>query len=132
MDKTTMDFMVIDDDSINNHICRKSIEIIYPDSEILTFTDPQLALDYIETQYSATGTRQTILFLDINMPLLSGWDVLQIFMKFPDYIKSQFKIYILSSSVATEDKEKADKCSLIPGFVEKPLTPELLTVLFPN
>ena len=71
-----------------------------------------------------------IVFLDINMPVLSGWDVLSKFTNFPDEIKNQFTIYILSSSVAVEDKEKADKCPLVAGFVEKPLTAELLQDLF--
>jgi len=122
-------FIVIDDDPVNNHICSKYIEIVFPEAEITTFTYPQKGLDHIQESYSGGPVKDTILLLDINMPVLSGWDVLERFMLFPDEVKKQFTIYILSSSVNFEDRKKADSCALVAGFLEKPLSIERLQEL---
>lgn len=115
-------FIVIDDDPVNNLICSKNIKRLYTTADIKTFTKPQSGLDYIATNYSGAASNKTVLFLDINMPILSGWDVLARFTDFPDEVKTQFTIYILSSSIATEDKTRANECNLVTGFIEKPLT----------
>jgi len=128
--RTTSRFIIIDDDPINNHICRKYIEIIFPGAEIADFTNPQSGIEYILTAYSAPTRHDTVLLLDINMPVLSGWEVLDIFAHFPETIKDQFNIYILSSSIDSEDKRKADSSPLISGFIEKPLsTSQLQTAI---
>jgi CheY-like chemotaxis protein len=116
------DFIVIDDDPLNNLICTKNIQKIYSTANIQTFTQPQLGLEYIVSNYRGGTSNNTVLFLDINMPVLSGWDVLGRFTDFPEEVKKQFTIYILSSSIATEDKARANECYLVTGFIEKPLT----------
>jgi CheY-like chemotaxis protein len=115
-------FIIIDDDPINNHICTKYLQIVFPKADIKTFTIPQKGLDDIFLEYSEKHVSETILFLDINMPVLSGWDVLDRFTLFPEALKKQFTIYILSSSVAHEDRKKADDNILVSGFLEKPLS----------
>lgn len=126
----TRQFIVIDDDPINNHICRRYIEIVFPKVAIQTFTNPEEGLEYIQSKYPLSDDLETVLFLDINMPVLSGWDVLDRFINFADDIKQQFKIYILSSSVALEDKQKASSNPLVTGFLEKPLTTTQLRITF--
>lgn len=125
-DQNTPAFIVIDDDPVNNLICSKNIKRLYTTADIQTFTKPQSGLDYIGSTYSGAGLHNTVLFLDINMPVLSGWDVLDRFTDFTDDVKKQFTIYILSSSIATEDKTRANECHLVTGFIEKPLTPAKL------
>ena len=115
-------FIIIDDDPINNLICRKNINNIFSLAEIQTFTDPQAGLNYISSEYDPLGTHKTILFLDINMPVLSGWDVLNILVRLSDNILEHFRIYMLSSSIATPDKQRADDCHIVEGFLTKPLT----------
>ena len=124
--RNTPCFLVIDDDDINNHICTKTIELIFPKADIQSFTNPQSGLDYMRSK----GKGETILFLDINMPVLSGWDVLNRFKDFPEEIKQLYTTYILSSSVAVEDRNKAEENPLVSGFIEKPLTVFQLKQLF--
>jgi len=129
---STVRFMIIDDDPINNHICSKYIQLAFPGAYTISFTNPQEALDHIQAIYGLPLSAETILLLDINMPGLNGWEVLDRFAKFPDEIKKKFRIYILSSSIAWEDKNQADKHPLVSGFIEKPITIEQLQDLFPN
>ncbi len=115
-------FMVIDDDPANNYICSKFIKIVSPGAEITTFTIPEKGLEAILATSAAPQETGTLLLLDINMPVLSGWDVLDRFSSFPEAIKKQYTIYILSSSISPDDKNKADANPLVSGFVEKPLS----------
>jgi CheY-like chemotaxis protein len=125
-------FMIIDDDPINNHICTKYIQLAFPGAHTISFTDPQKGLDHIHSAHDLPAQGKAILLLDINMPGLNGWEVLERFAHFPDEIKKNFKIYILSSSIAWEDKNKAESHPLVSGFIEKPITIEQLKDLFPE
>ena len=127
--QATPRFMVIDDDPINNLICSKFIRNAHPDAQIQTFTEPVRGLDFIASHYMNTDNVKTVLFLDINMPVLSGWDVLNSFKNFTQITKEQFIIYILSSSIASEDKERAANSPLVKGYIEKPLSLGLIQAI---
>lgn len=116
------DFMVIDDDPVNNKICSIIIHKQYPGKSIDSFTDPEAGLAFITKKYGVPDANKAILLLDINMPVLTGWDVLERFSKMDDNIKDKFKIFILSSSVDHYDKQKAKNNKLVSGYIEKPLT----------
>ncbi len=122
-------FIVVDDESLNNLICKKLTRIVFPTAEIKTFTDPEASLSYLKSEYSKPVIPKTILFLDINMPSMSGWDFMDEFERFDQSIKEHIDIYILSSSVDPSDKERAQMNPYILDFIEKPLTKEWLKSL---
>lgn len=115
-------FIVIDDDPISNHICTRLIEVACPGATVLTFTEPEDGLKYLSGQQFPETEKPIILLLDINMPVLSGWDVLTRYADLPETTRKKFIIYMLSSSVAIEDKRKASENIFVAGFLEKPLT----------
>ena len=124
-------FIVVDDDKTSNMICEFSIRRFSAETEIKTFIDPETALAYIEKLYDDKSINTpTVLFLDINMPLLSAWDFLEIFKKFAPHIKEQFVIYILTSSIDYRDKEKADTNLLVHGSLCKPLSTLTISQIF--
>lgn len=88
--------------------------------DIKTFTIPEQALGFLVDTYK-NMLRPTILFLDINMPSMTGWEFMEKFENLSDTIKQQIAIYILSSSVDERDKYKADNNRYIQGFLSKPL-----------
>ena len=93
-------FIIVDDDSINNMICKLIINRLSPSSEIITFLNPEVALQYIKDYYNdEKSSSPTVLFLDINMPIISGWEFLQIFNDFSQNIKDQFELYMLTASI---------------------------------
>jgi len=123
-------FIVIDDDPINNNICKKYVEFSFGDMPVKTFTHPRVAVEHIRSAYTLPAEKQTVILLDINMPVLTGWEVMEELSDLPDEVKAQFIIYILSSSIAAEDKERAAANPQIKGFIEKPLKPVQFQKLF--
>ena len=124
-------FMVVDDDAMNNLICKFTILRFNPEATIALYTDPEIALEAIsETYNQATSHTPTILFLDLNMPAMTGWEFLDAFSLLSKSIQEQFIIYILSSSIDEVDKEKGESTPLVSGFFSKPLSFETLEHLF--
>jgi CheY-like chemotaxis protein len=117
-------FIVVDDDFINNMLCRFIIETVIPEADIQTYTDPETALTYIGSAYANADALTTVLFLDINMPTLTGWEFLEAFEQFDPSVKEKLRVYMLSSSVDPNDKERATGNKNVLEYVEKPLTKE--------
>src|SRR5687767_12920999 len=116
-------FMIIDDDPHNNMLCKFVIGTVTKEIEVLDFVFPKEGLAYIESSYVNEGADcPTILFLDINMPVMSGWDFLEKYALLDERIKRQITIYILSSSVDWSDKEKAEANPYVKNYVIKPLS----------
>jgi CheY-like chemotaxis protein len=114
--------MIIDDDPHNNMLCRFVIGSITKEVEVIDFTVSSDGLEYIKKFYGDKETDcQTVLFLDINMPVMSGWDFLEKYAELNEHIKNQITIYILSSSVDWSDKEKAATNPFVKDYVIKPL-----------
>ncbi len=114
-------YMVVDDDPINNMICKFTIKTFDRAAEIKIFTIPEKALAFIKEEYNTRiEAVPTVLFIDVNMHTMTSWEFLDIFMQFDKWVKDQFTIYILSSSI--EDFSKETKIyPFIQGFLSKPL-----------
>ncbi|MDP1727032.1 MAG: response regulator [Bacteroidota bacterium] len=124
------DFLVIDDDDINNFVCKLLIKGITGTDNVKAFTSPEKGIEYIENEYTKSDhKRKTLVLLDINMPCLSGWEVLKIFDKFSETVKKQFSIYILSSCIRETEIAKILANKYAKGCIEKPLTSEKLSEL---
>jgi two-component SAPR family response regulator len=115
-------FIVVDDDSVNNMICRKIIGHVLPDANIRTFLDPDSALFYIESTYANPDSLDAVVFLDINMPTLTGWEFLDAYEKFDTRVKEHLKVYMLSSSIDPLETERAARNNNVCDFFSKPLT----------
>jgi CheY-like chemotaxis protein len=119
--KKKLRYMVVDDDATNNMICKFTIKRFDIDADIKMFTVPEKALSFIKEDYGKTSEAvPTVLFLDINMPTMTGWEFLDVFMQLDESLKEQFTIYILSSSIEDFTKE-AEIYNCIQGFLSKPL-----------
>ncbi|HTD41735.1 MAG TPA: response regulator [Mucilaginibacter sp.] len=114
---TELKYIIVDDDPFNNTICRMIIEDALGEVEIEEFTKPEEGLLFIQENIKGPS----ILFLDINMPTLTGWEFLEQYEKFSEEVKMHVSIYILSSSLDWRDKDKANANKYVKGFISKPL-----------
>jgi CheY-like chemotaxis protein len=105
--------------------------------EVITAKNGKEGLAWFSTYFSKTnvGLRQDppqIIFLDLNMPVMNGWDFLEDYiMKYSDRIP-ETKVVILSSTVNPEDFLRANRYQLVVDFINKPLTTEGLEGLMEN
>lgn len=119
--------LVIDDDDINIFIIKKIVEKTGYNVEMVSKTNGQLAIDYLNTSISANGTLPHLILIDINMPVLNGWEFLEAYDRLN--ITQKVDMYMLSSSVYENDIEKAKTYKTVKGFISKPLSIERLTEL---
>lgn len=120
-------FIVVDDDQVNNMICEFAFRRFSATTEVKTFLNPDEALSFIEKEYTdKTNEVTTVLFLDVNMPVSTGWEFLETFNAFPDFIKQQFTTYILTSSIEHKDVERAALNPLVKDLLSKPLSTQII------
>ncbi len=123
-------FIIIDDDKLNNKLCTINLRKAYPESAITDFTDAVKGFDYIATTYSKPEfTGSAILLLDIMMPVMDAWDFLERFDKLDELTKSRIKIYILSSSIDKRDMERAQSNKYVEYYLIKPLNKESIRLI---
>src|SRR5271163_3671339 len=85
MQDNSIQFVVIDDDSINNMVCKAAIKSATGGKIAVCFNKPAEGLKYFEENYlTANNYHPTILFLDLNMPEMSGWEWLEKYRSFAD------------------------------------------------
>lgn len=116
--------MCIDDDPIvlmlNDLILREQSFC----QTLLKIDKAEIALEYFETQSKLPTQEQSLpslIFLDINMPVMDGWEFLELFTSRFQIFHDQVKVIILSSSVNPADLEMANNHPLVIGFMPKPL-----------
>ncbi|MET6990935.1 response regulator [Sediminicola arcticus] len=127
----TKRFLLVDDDPLNNYITKKTLKKSLGEVHIIDFTNPENGLEFIRSQPVHNPTNgKTTLFLDINMPVISGWEFLEAFELFDISIKEQYNIYILSSSIDPNEINLAKGNPLVCDFIEKPLNEAKLVKIF--
>lgn len=108
---------LVDDDPINNLINKRLLGKVGISEQIIEFLEGEDALSKIQNE---PFEKNILIFLDINMPVLNGWEFLEKYIEsFPN---RQDKIVILSSSIDFQDRQKAQDYKIVSGFLEKPLT----------
>jgi CheY-like chemotaxis protein len=124
------DFIIIDDDSLNNKLCRNVIQKTFTDANVVAFTDPYAGLNYIAGHYSKNNSdSKVILLLDISMPAMDAWEFLVQFGKLDQYIKNHVKVHVLSSSVNKQDMIRAQSNKDVEYYLVKPLTKESIMLI---
>ena len=118
---------LVDDDEIINHVHTMVIKRIDPLTEITLFKSGAHFIQAIKESHSFQFPE--IIFLDIRMPEMSGFDVLDILMEsFQSNLKNT-SIYVLSSTLDERDLSKAISYPIVTKFMSKPLTFEVVSDL---
>jgi len=114
-------FIIIDDDSINNFLVKSILKKLASNSDVESFTDPEVALEHL-LSLETDEFNDLVIFLDLNMPVLNGWDVLdKLTIRFGGKLPASAVLYIVSSSDIQEDISRSKAYEIVTGYLTKPL-----------
>lgn len=123
---------VIDDDNIYQIIVNKIIQKSEMFSDISTFKNGKEAIDALNNSLNNIESFPDIILLDINMPIMDGWEFMEELQILKPSINKQIIVYIVSSSIAVEDKNKAKSYTDILGYLSKPVNINDLILIAAN
>jgi CheY-like chemotaxis protein len=120
--------LLIDDDEATNFLNQLVIEQCGYVDKVIIKQSGREALEYLSSVSSENKmvTRPDVIFLDINMPAMDGWEFLEEYKKLNEEQKGKMMIVMLTTSLFKEDKERAASVPGVSGFENKPLTKEKL------
>jgi CheY-like chemotaxis protein len=128
--------LCIDDDQITLVLCDLIIKKAGFATEVITAKNGKEGLAWFSEYFSKKNKEPKdppqVIFLDLNMPVMNGWDFLEDYlMKYSDRLLTT-KVVIISSSVNPEDFSRANRYDMVIDFINKPLTTEGLAELMNN
>lgn len=112
---------IIDDDPIFVYGTKKIMKKIDFCDDILVFNNGQEAIDGLMLLAKQNKKLPNVIFLDINMPVMDGWQFLEDFVKIPNNNRENVTIYIISSSIDPMDIQKVQLYGLVNNYILKPI-----------
>jgi CheY-like chemotaxis protein len=114
--------LLVDDNDTDNFISKRIIEITRFAKRVEVKSSGKGALDYLKEHQNNPDMIPSIIFLDINMPIVDGFVFLYEFEKFNELVRNKSKVIILSSSDNKRDIDKIVNNNHVIKFITKPLT----------
>ncbi len=114
---------IIDDDKIYVNLVRKIIEIKKLSENLLIFKNGKEALDHFKLimENMTEDKLPDIIFLDLNMPVMDGWEFLSEFIKIKNNFDKKITLYVVSSSIDPRDLERAKSFNMVTDYLIKPI-----------
>jgi CheY-like chemotaxis protein len=125
--------VLIDDNKVDGFVNQKIISLVNNTVTTKLFNSSVEALEYFNTTTKDIKTHPLILtdliFLDINMPVMNGFEFLNKLSRIKTFLRNPFDVYFLSSSNNEEDISEALSIEFCSGYLIKPLTKEKIRTL---
>ena len=115
--------MLIDDNKVDNFFHERVIKKNNAAKIVVAKESGYDALDYLKT---GTNTLPNVIFLDINMPGMNGWEFIEAFKDLDTELKKSMVVVMLSTSENPDDKALAESHGILMGYKTKPLNKEVL------
>ena len=122
--------MIIDDNVIDLYITKRLITKNNFGGKVLDFAVAEEALKYLQDHQDTISMWPKIIFIDIYMPIMSGFEFLEAYDKLPAALKKYCKIFIISSSIDDNDIARSKMDKNLTAFQVKPITKEFLNSIY--
>jgi CheY-like chemotaxis protein len=120
---------LVDDDDIFQFLTQKVIEETNLVKQIQIFSNGLEAMNYLKSEANNPEKLPEIILLDLTMPIMDGWEFLEEYMLLQPRLGKQIIVYVVSSSIAPIDVQKAKSISAVTDYVIKPITKDRFTEL---
>jgi CheY-like chemotaxis protein len=121
--------LLVDDDYATNYIHKHVIKEANFAEHVIVVENGQEALDFLIATDNTTYIRPDIIFLDVNMPIMDGWEFLDFYAELDESLKCKMMVVLLSTSLLPADKLNSEINASIDQFISKPLTVDVLQEL---
>ena len=121
-------FIVIDDSKLDCFIAERIIKNTGKSESIMSFQQAVEALEYISNRPDDEQSH-TIVLVDIQMPVMNGFQFVEAFEQLPTHITSQYTLYVITSSINENDFTRVHNFASVKQFLNKPLNANSLTIL---
>ena len=121
--------LLIDDDEPTNFIHNIIIQNVGCANEVLVFEDASEALQTLHEREGHRLPNPEVIFLDINMPGMNGWQFLEAYHSLPEHLQEGVIVVLLTTSQNPDDRRKSKEFAKISAFHTKPLTESFLKEL---
>lgn len=121
MRKVWDEYVIVDDNKFDRLICNRIIRRIDTHTPLREFQTGREILDFITS--SNFESQKALIFLDINMPEMSGYEFLDVLTRSPksEGVLERIKVVIITSSTRSEDQERAAAYPVVTDFIQKPM-----------
>lgn len=113
---------LVDDDDVFHFIAKKIIERTDLVKNIKVFYNGREAIHFLKSSLFLMEELPDVILLDLNMPVMDGWEFLEEFISLKPKLEKKIPIYIVSSSNDPEDIMKAKSINEVTDFIIKPVT----------
>lgn len=116
--------LLVDDDSATNFLNRRLFKKNGLAETIQIARNGVEAMEYLTRAHQGDEACPVpdLVLLDINMPLVNGWEFLERYESLPEDFKKSISIFMLTTSLREDDVEQSKKWQVVKGFIQKPLT----------
>lgn len=117
--------LLVDDDENDNFFHKRTLEKIKIAEKVDIANTGIEALEYLsQSHQTADLANPNIIFLDVNMPIMNGWEFLSEYEKLPESARANTLVIMLTTSLNPDDRKRAEQNPLVNGFINKPLEEE--------
>lgn len=117
---------IIDDDQVYVYGVKKMIMFYDFCKDVLTFKNGEEALGYLQPRVMGDAPLPEVIMVDINMPVMDGWEFLDAFTRIKPKDGRKVTIYVISSSIKQDDIDKARNYTEVTDYIVKPVRFESL------